>query len=200
MPEKHFDGRLFSTDSDCVLGIDPSLTGFAMTAVSVDSDHYTTWVYTSPMRGVDRLLDISKWMSQRIWHLSRTRSIRDVAIEGGVVRSPSSFVLGELAGVVKAGLNQLPVHAGRYPLIVPPMSLKKFVAGRGTGVQKSQILLKVYKHWGVEFTDDNAADSFGLAHICRFVESGEVPSLGYQKEVLDKLQGKFRDTDYGDVS
>lgn len=67
-------------------------------------------------------------------------------------------------------------------MIVPPTSLKKYVTGKGQGVSKSQILLNVYKKWGVEFTDDNAADSYGLAHIV----SGKA-KLSYEKEVYEKL-------------
>lgn len=195
MPEKSFQGGLFSNVQDCVLGIDPSLTGFAVTALSVESPSYMTWVYRSEARGVERLVDITRWLEARIWHVNRTRDILDVSIEGGVVHSQSAFVLGELAGVVKHSLFHLPVREGRYPLQVPPMSLKKFVAGKGTGVKKNEMLLKTYKRWDAEFTDDNAADSFGLAQIVKAVYLGQVGEAKYQVEVLTKLNDpKFRDT------
>jgi hypothetical protein len=44
------------------------------------------------------------------------------------------------------------------------------------------MLLQVFKKWGVEFPDDNAADSYGLAHIV----SGK-GSMAYEKEIYDKL-------------
>ena len=91
--------------------------------------------------------------------------------------------LGELGGVVKLTLHSLnDIGNGKDPLIVPPTSLKKYVTGRGTGVQKNQMLLQVFKKWGVEFPDDNAADSYGLAHIV----SGK-GSMAYEKEIYDKL-------------
>jgi crossover junction endodeoxyribonuclease RuvC len=65
---------------------------------------------------------------------------------------------------------------------VAPTSLKKYITGKGTKVQKNQILLQVYKKWGVEFTDDNAADSYGLARIARGKHDFE-----YEKEVYDKV-------------
>ena len=49
--------------------------------------------------------------------------------------------------------------------------------GKGQGVSKSQMLLNVYKKWGVEFTDDNAADSYSLAKLV----SGKF-ALAYEKE------------------
>jgi hypothetical protein len=43
-------------------------------------------------------------------------------------------------------------------------------------------MLQVYKKWGAEFSDDNAADSFAIAKIV----SGS-HSLQYEKDVYDKL-------------
>lgn len=195
MPEKSINGGLFQGREDCILGIDPSLTGFAMTALAVTSEAHQSWVYKSEYRGVGRLVDISKWLEQRIWHINRSRKVWDVAIEGGVVHSQSAFVLGELAGTVKTTLYHLPVNAGRFPLQVPPMSLKKYVAGKGTGVKKNEMLLKVYKRWGVEFTDDNAADSYGLARLAKDIYLSHPGETKAQQEVLAKLNDpKFRDT------
>lgn len=174
------------------LGIDPSLTAFAMTALGSVSGTFVTWTYTSDQRGVDRLRDIDKWLESRIWHLLRGGgTITDIAMESGVVRSPAAFVLGELSGVVRTRLLQMPVQAGRYPLLVPPTSLKKYVTGKGN-VGKNVMLMSVARKWDIEFTDDNAADSYGLAHLV-----SKAPSLQYEKEVLDKLladPGKFRGT------
>ena len=106
--------------------------------------------------------------------------IEDIAMEGYAFGSQMANMLGELGGMVK-----LTIH-DRYkiqPLVVPPTSLKKFVTGKGTGVKKNQMLLSVYKKWGVEFDDDNAADSYALARIA----AGHF-SLEYEKEVYEKLQ------------
>ncbi len=46
--------------------------------------------------------------------------------------------------------------------IIAPGTLKKFVTGDGRA-KKDLMLLKVYKKWGVEFSDDNLADAYGLA-------------------------------------
>jgi hypothetical protein len=37
------------------------------------------------------------------------------------------------------------------------MTLKKYAAGKGTA-KKQEMLLQIYKRWGLEFNDDNAAD------------------------------------------
>jgi hypothetical protein len=167
------------------IGIDPSLTGFAMVAISaVDPSKYVGMVYTSPLRGADRLLDIEAVLDRFTRDLG---AVKDLAIEGTVVRSQSASVLGELSGVVKTWLLR---EYSLRPLKVPPTSLKKYVTGKGTGVQKNQMLLEVYKKWGVSFDDDNVADAYGLA---RFVSGGH--TLVYEREAYEKiaLDLKFRD-------
>lgn len=161
------------------VGIDQSYSGFSITSLN-ETGFYTT-VYKSELRGVDRLLDIREHLESMVGRCE----IIDVAMEGYAFGSQMANMLGELGGMVKMSLRDM----GKYPLIVPPTVLKKYVAGKGQGVAKSQMLLNVYKTWGVEFNDDNAADSFALAKIA----AGEV-KYAYQKEVITKLQDvKFRE-------
>jgi len=162
------------------LGIDQSYSGFAITAFNTNG-HYTE-VFKSEKRGIDRLRDIQAFVMD---FLVKFDQINDVAMEGYAFGSQMANMLGELGGMVKLTL----LDFGIYPLIVPPTNLKKFVTGKGNGVPKSQMLLYVYKKWGVEFTDDNAADSYSLARLV----SG-MTGLAYEKEVYDKLQDpKFRE-------
>lgn len=180
--------KWYGEDLGCIpvhIGIDPSLTGFALCAISVkDPERFRGLVYTSPVRGADRLLDIEQILDEFTEGFNK---MVDLAIEGTVLRSQSASVLGELSGVVKTWFLR---EYGYRPLQVPPTSLKKYVTGKGTGVQKNQMLLAVYKKWGVAFDDDNIADAYGLA---RFVAGGH--TLAYEKETYDKiaLDPKFRD-------
>lgn len=175
---KIFDGGLVP-DTPVYLGIDQSYSGFAITALN-DTGYFTT-VYKSDLRGVDRLFDIRDHLHTSILG----NKVIDVAMEGYAFGSQMANMLGELGGMVKLTLREYSI----YPLIVPPTSLKKYATGKGQGISKSQILLSVYKNFGAEFTDDNAADSYVLAHIV----SGK-HSHKYQKEVYDKLQDvKYRE-------
>jgi hypothetical protein len=70
----------------------------------------------------------------------------------------------------------------KYPLIIPPTTLKKYVTGAGTG-QKNQMILHTYKKWGPTFTDDNACDAYGLARLC----SGD-GKLAYEKAIYQQVQ------------
>lgn len=179
-PLKKFEGGVPPDGSSPVyLGIDQSYSGFSITALT--SEGYTTTVYKSDMRGVDRLRDIQNYVMETLVQYK----IADVAMEGYAFGSQMANMLGELGGMVKLTLKDFYI----YPLIVPPTNLKKYVAGKGQGVSKSQMLLHVYKKWGAEFTDDNAADSYALAKLV----SGS-HTLAYEKEVYDKLQDpKFRE-------
>ena len=177
---KVFDGGL-KDGAKCFVGIDQSLTGFAVTFLGTDNK-YQTLVYKGIGTGIVRLVDIYTWLSKELYKYK----ILDVAIEAPIKMSHSAIISGELFGLVRMCLYD----QGRLaPIQIPPTMLKKYVTGKGTGVQKNQMLLQVYKKWGIEFTDDNAADSYGIARIV-----AGLADTTYEKDVLDKLKDpKFRD-------
>jgi Holliday junction resolvasome RuvABC endonuclease subunit len=198
MTEKVFDGGLL--DGPVALGIDQSLTGFAMTAVNIsDPSCYETWVYKSPKSGVRRLSDIRHWMMNKFDFLdSQYCRVTDIAMEGTVLASHSALKLGELAGLVKLTIwdyfdgnlySVIPYEEHlRTPLQIPPMTLKKYAAGKGNA-KKQEMLMQIYKRWGVEFNDDNAADSYALARLAAGVAIDAVES-----QILDQIKDpKYRD-------
>lgn len=161
-------------DGPVYVGIDPSLTGFAV-CVLQPPDRYSIRVLSPRSRGSERLANIR-------WDLSNYLSlydVADIAVEGTVVHSASASVLGELTGVVK---EYCFTDLKKTPLMVPPMSLKKYVCGSAKGTSKSLILLHAYKKWGVELSDDNAADAYGIARIC-----AGLSDTTYEAEVVLKL-------------
>jgi Holliday junction resolvasome RuvABC endonuclease subunit len=193
LSEKVFDGGLPSAKPVAV-GIDQSLTGFAMCVVDIaDPTKYEVWVYSSPNKGVQRLNDIAHFIASKFEFLEENgNDVYDIAMEGTVLHSQAASVLGELAGVVKLVLFSIfEEHANerlKTPLQVPPMTLKKFVSGKGTAT-KDLMLLNVYKRYGVELSDNNAADAYGLARIAAEYVIDDV-----EKGLLKKLQDrKFRD-------
>jgi Holliday junction resolvasome RuvABC endonuclease subunit len=186
--EKHFGPGVSKTK---FIAIDQSLTGFALSAVSLDDpSHHDTWVYKSPYNGVQRLYDISQWIRGKLMLMSGHKIV-DVAMEGTVLASQSALVLGELSAVVKMTLwvmygNQPEL---RTPLQIPPMTLKKYASGKGTS-KKQEMLLQIYKRWGIEFNDDNAADAYALARL-----AGSVQIDAIEKAVVEQVSDpKYRDT------
>jgi len=193
MTEKVF-GTEINGSMTVSIGIDQSLTGFALTIMDVeDPKNYITWVYKSPYRGVKRLVDISRWLVNKL-ELVEDRYVTDVAMEGTVLASHSALVLGELAAVVKIVFWSFfedwdhQEHL-RVPLQIPPMTLKKYAAGKGNA-KKQEMLMQIYKRYGVEFNDDNAADSYGLARI-----AGKLHIDDVETKIIEQIKDpKYRDS------
>ena len=169
--------------------MDPSLTGFGMTALAPDSGRFESWLYKSPQRGVERLADIQSWLLEKFQIIIDTDFVvLDAAVEDTVLASHSATSMGELSAVVRMFCRNNLHGSAQYPMKVPPSSVKKYATNRGNA-KKAEVLLAVYKKWGVEFADDNLADSFVLSKIA----SGDSQTQ-YEAEVLQKLQdAKFRD-------
>lgn len=198
MTEKKFGLLPYSSDINVrsvAIGLDQSLTGFGLTLLTSDGAHYETYVYGAQSRGVDRLLDIQDWITSKFDRAATLGyTIHDVAMESPVRASMAALVMGEVVAATKIAVRHaVLVGPGAYPLQVAPATLKKYVTGNGsTKVGKSQMLLQVYKKWDVEFTDDNAADSYGLARIAAGL--GETEN---EREVVLKLSDpKYRDSAY----
>jgi Holliday junction resolvasome RuvABC endonuclease subunit len=183
---KEFDGGL-QGNQEVAVGIDQSLTGFALSVVSIEfPSQHKTWVYKSEFRGTQRLADIRGWI-QDMWLLFPIEGwvVKDVAMEGTVLASQSALALGELSATVKLTLWDKSI----LPLQIPPMTLKKYATGKGTA-KKQEMLLQIYKRWGVEFSDDNAADSYALARLAGGLAIDKV-----ETEIVDKIKDvKYRDS------
>ncbi len=189
MPTKVIDGGL-NVAGPVTVGIDQSLTGFALTALSLDDPKkHITWVYKSPYFGIERLVDIRQWLVDHLEYLEEhDLEVADLAMEGTVLASQAALVLGELSATVRLAIYDLYEDHRRYPLKVPPMTLKKYASGKGNA-KKQEMLLQIYKRWGVEFNDDNAADSYALARLVGKFSINEV-----EKAVATQMSDpKYRD-------
>jgi Holliday junction resolvasome RuvABC endonuclease subunit len=196
--EKVFGGNL--EPGPVAIGIDQSLTGFALTALNVTApDQYQTWVYKSDKRGVARLADIRWWLMNKFDHIAEGGDIQEVAMEGTVLASQSALVLGELAATVKlACWDYFDSNVNRYvpypdlmrvPLQIPPMTLKKYAAGKGNA-KKQEMLMQIFKRWGIEFNDDNAADSYALARLASGSAQGAI-----EEAIVEQIKdSKYRDS------
>jgi len=182
-------GPGLTPDKDCWLGIDQSYSGFAITFLAEDGSYITT-VRKFEDFGIRRLASVYMHLLDTIKLVEETNKVVDTCMEGYAFGSQMANMAGELGGIVKFTLlSYFQERPGAFPLIVPPPSLKKYVTGKGQGVSKSQMMLHVYKKWGVELNDDNAADSYSLAHLV-----AKRHSTVAEKDVYEKLQDpKFRE-------
>lgn len=70
-----------------------------------------------------------------------------------------------------------------HPTVIAPSTLKKFVTGAGNSKGKNVMLLATYKKWGVEFSNDNLCDAYGLARLGAALTSG-TSELAYERDVV----------------
>jgi Holliday junction resolvasome RuvABC endonuclease subunit len=191
MPSKLIEGGSIPRDATVTVGIDQSLTGFAITVLNVEKpEQYLTWVYKSPYFGIERLADIREWLIDNLNYIEEHWSIIDVAMEGTVLASHAALVLGELSATVRLAIFDFfgDDDDRRFPLKIPPMTLKKYAAGKGNA-KKQEMLLQIYKRWGIEFNDDNAADSYALARL-----SAKSITSSIEAQVVEQIKDpKYRD-------
>lgn len=167
------------------VGIDQSYSGFGIVVwLPTLGDEQVYLGRFEPKKygtGVDRLRAIEDWITRTLDPFE----IDHVCMEG--YASASKFgreQAGELGYAVKRTLRFHGMH-GVYPTIVPPTALKKFVTGSGTA-KKNEMLLGVYKRWGMEFSDDNLADAYALARLAEALDTApELPK--FQQEVIERL-------------
>jgi hypothetical protein len=190
MSDKIFANNL-DPNTEVAIGIDQSLTGFALTAIQVNEPtKYLTKVYKSPYKGVRRLSDIGGWIVDQLEYLHENgNKIVEIAMEGTVLASHSALVLGELSATVKLTLWDYFDNELKTPLQIPPMTLKKYASGKGNS-KKQEMLLQMYKRWGVEFNDDNAADSYGLARLAAGIASDST-----EAQIVEQIKDpKYKDS------
>jgi Holliday junction resolvasome RuvABC endonuclease subunit len=191
LPTKLIEGKSIPRDSSVSIGIDQSLTGFGLTILSNDDPtQYLTWVYKSPYFGIERLADIRQWLTDNLGYAEDNWTITDIGMEGTVLASQAALVLGELSATVRLAIFDFfeEYDDRRFPLKVPPMTLKKYAAGKGNA-KKQEMLLQIFKRWGVEFNDDNAADSYAIARLVSKTSQDAV-----EKAVVEQMSDpKYRD-------
>ena len=168
------------------VGIDQSLSGFGITFLNNDGTHETLVKKFDPKKcgyGVTRLELIGSWLGGELRERESEEIIAHVCMEGYATHAEfGREKAGELGATVKLELYQ---HGRIFPTIVSPLGLKKFILGKGGG-KKNEILLGVYKRWAVDFHNDNAADSYGLARIAEALHTGKTEFV-YERQVIAAL-------------
>lgn len=141
-----------------VLGLDVSLAATGYCFLDEENAKIVESGVVRPvgMNGVVRL----GFIESKVLNLVKNHGAKVAAIEGYAFSAHAAYSheLGEACGLIKLALFK----GGYSTRIISPSTLKKFVTGKGNA-KKNEMLLKVYKRWGVEFADDNEADAYSLA-------------------------------------
>lgn len=166
-----------------VAGIDSSLTGTGLVVTLGGELLKAMTIDTDKLRGVERLLHIERRLRFELKPF--LHSIWLVCLEGYAYARPNqAHQIGELGGVIRRFL-----HEERLPWIeISPHSVKKFATGKGN-VKKNQVLMYVYKQWGLELDDDNIADAFVLCKMGEAViKTAAENNVAYSEERLKALE------------
>jgi Holliday junction resolvasome RuvABC endonuclease subunit len=162
------------------LGIDQSLRSSGVAVISGKQDvQFVGTVTPGKLKGAPRLAAVRQALRDV---LAAEPDIKGYAYDVGAGRV---FELGEIGAVVK-----LVLHDAAIPfVVVPPASLKQFVADHGQA-KKEQMRQAVLKKWGQDFEQDDICDAFGLAQVARSFHLNK----GTTRSELEVLK-KLRDTD-----
>jgi len=164
-----------------VVGLDASLTGFGV-AVLEDGELFAN-VIESKKTGVQRLVEIREEIRQVV-RGSDLVCIEDFAFS----RANQAHNLGGLGWIIRVMMTEENVPF----TVVGTGQVKKFATGKGNA-GKPEIMLGVFKRWGEELTNDNAADAFVLMKIAEVLAAGGIESdlFGelpkFQREVIQEI-------------
>ncbi len=165
-----------------IIGIDPSLTVTACCILQSlpHSGPLLERVIPGKLRGMERL----DYIQNSIRDILNRYSCDLVCIEGYAYARPNqAHQMGELGGVLRLLLYRENVP---YTEIAPP-TLKKFATGKGNA-DKDQVMLQVYKRWGIECANNNEADAFVLAKMGECLIMGKEELTVAQAEAMKKLK------------
>lgn len=164
--------------STVFLGLDVSLTSTGVTALDADNKYIIDSMKTTPKDG-SHLERHHKILTLLMTHLSWIKAnVSDKVDIWGVVegyaygkdpkRGSQVITLAEIGGLVRYMVWR---YTGHPLIVVAPSTLKLFASGHGHA-KKEQMLLALYKKYGIEFKTNDEADAFALAQlgVCCFDE------------------------------
>lgn len=168
------------------VGIDSSLcaTGLAVCGSKDDGGELvkTKKDGDTPLNEIKRLMDIVL----KVELYCMTHHPKLVVMEALAMSSRNSSALTQLSGLNYMIRERL-YRSGFKFVVVAPSSLKKFATGKGN-CPKDNIMLEVYKRWGVSFTDNNVCDAYALAKVGQALMGKMEDMTIPQQEVVNLLK------------
>jgi len=180
---------LTSPNTKRILGLDLSLTGTGWVLWTSDYTWDSGLIDTDGMSDLTRMDHILTEISNKIPVNELKQSDTLVVMEDFSFASKGASLF-QIAGLGFLIRHWLWKHDVQF-VLVPPTVLKKFVGGAGN-IDKNLMLLKTYKLWGQEFSDDNICDAYGLSRIGRALLSWDNDLTAYQHDTLKQL-GKSKE-------
>jgi Holliday junction resolvasome RuvABC endonuclease subunit len=145
-------------EDDVLLGIDPSLTSTGLCLIDWKGKLVESRTLTSKKTGPARLVELRDGFDAYL----RKNLPTACALEGYSFGSKHAReAVAEWGGLLRVALYEWKLPT----LVVPPMTLKKFVLPSAGSLQKNRIALESYKQWRVTFDTDDECDAHALAQL-----------------------------------
>lgn len=142
------------------VGMDPSYNGFAIVLLDKEANIIEQRLIKSDgkLEVEDRIIQLENEFK----FVGDISHLKKLYIEGASFASRGAFMLqmGALHYYLRIFFRKKNIE---FKVIAPGM-LKKFITGSGNA-KKDLMLLKVYKKFKVEFSDDNLCDAYSLARL-----------------------------------
>jgi len=170
-----------------VMGVDPSLTGFAIALGRGGELVAEKRIATKPCASdVRSRLKRYALIADPLTALCETHRPAIVCIEGYSFASKGAGLhhRSELLGVV---FERIAPYVGQI-LEIPPSTLKQFTTGKGNAQKPEMVSVLAQRH-GRTFFDDDTADAFALLQLA-FAVAGQVdPGNAQRCGIVAKLRG-----------
>lgn len=146
------------------VGIDPSLTATGICVLSPEGPPVLKTIHTTPQSHKTKYHRL-KSIAAQIGDAVNDMGDAFVCIEGPFMNPK---MLNSVAGLIELNYAiREKLFWGGIPFrVIPPSSLKKFVANNGAA-KKELILKRVLQLWAIDTDDNNQADAAGLAHFAK---------------------------------
>jgi len=175
-----------SPDTMCYIGIDFSINspGVSISFADVVITHvfnFESLIVLKPVERWDTLTDqIVSYILRHGGIFKSTIFIEDYAM-GGKGRTND---IAECCGLLKFKLYKVGLSLDQLKF-VSIAHLKQFVAGIGNA-KKELMLKEVFKKWGYDTNDNNAADAYAIMKVCRAFHNVEKVTAD-QKKIMAKI-------------
>lgn len=160
-----------------MIGIDPSLNATGLAWVDTDGTLSTHRIEVKSLRRTSRLVYVREAL--RPYLEGKSLAVYEDYAFGA--KGSSVFQIGEMGGVLKT----LCYDMGLDVLLVPPSSLKMFIAGKGNA-DKDGVAAAIEDKYGMVFRNSDEADAFALLKLGQAYCDKRI-KRAYPEKVRDSL-------------
>lgn len=173
--------------SGTIIGIDPSLTGFAICSISNQDITFREYSSKAAKLIQDRMDRYEELLKEPLAFIQQNKP-QLIVLEGYSYGSKGrgTITLGEFGGVLRYSLRS---YMDRL-IEVPPTVLKKFTTGSGNCSKDKMVSLASSKYRMV-FNTNNEVDAFCLAKLGMCLTGYDSPTANYQEKVIEDLKGTY---------